>query len=191
MPAPHRAARPGAVAACSSLGAIASVQFGSAIADQAVRADRTRAARCGCASCSGRSSCWRCGGPGSARRTRAASWLLACLFGLVLGCMNLSFYSALHRIPLGIAVTLEFVGPLTVAVAGSRRPIDLLWVAIAAAGIIALTQGDTAASERARRRPSLCSPARCGALTSSSTPGWDGRSRAGPGWRSRCASRRS
>jgi inner membrane transporter RhtA len=68
---------------------------------------------------------------------------LACVFGLVLGCMNLSFYSALHRIPLGVAVTLEFVGPLTVAVAGSRRPIDLLWVAIAAAGIIALTQGDT------------------------------------------------
>jgi inner membrane transporter RhtA len=67
---------------------------------------------------------------------------LACVFGLVLGCMNLSFYSALHRIPLGIAVTLEFVGPLTVAVAGSRRPIDLVWVAIAAAGIIALTQGD-------------------------------------------------
>ena len=64
------------------------------------------------------------------------------MFGLVLGCMNLSFYSALHRIPLGIAVTLEFVGPLTVAVAGSRRPIDLVWVAIAAAGIIALTQGD-------------------------------------------------
>ena len=69
--------------------------------------------------------------------------LLACLFGLVLGFMNLSFYSAIHRIPLGIAVTLEFVGPLTVAVAGSRRPIDLAWVAIAAVGIIALTQGDT------------------------------------------------
>jgi len=69
--------------------------------------------------------------------------LLACVFGLVLGFMNLSFYSAIHRIPLGIAVTLEFIGPLTVAVAGSRRPIDLVWVAIAAGGIIALTQGDT------------------------------------------------
>ena len=68
--------------------------------------------------------------------------VLACVFGLVLAGMNLSFYSALHRIPLGIAVTLEFVGPLTVAVAGSRRPVDLVWIAIAAAGIVALTQGD-------------------------------------------------
>jgi inner membrane transporter RhtA len=81
---------------------------------------------------------WRPRMRGYTRRQLA----LACVFGLVLGFMNLSFYSALHRIPLGIAVTLEFVGPLTVAVAGSRRPIDLLWVAIAAAGIIALTQGD-------------------------------------------------
>jgi inner membrane transporter RhtA len=67
--------------------------------------------------------------------------LLACLFGLVLASMNFSFYSALHRIPLGIAVTLEFVGPLAVALAGSRRPVDLLWVALAAAGILALTRG--------------------------------------------------
>jgi inner membrane transporter RhtA len=67
--------------------------------------------------------------------------MLAGLFGLILASMNFSFYSALHRIPLGIAVTLEFVGPLAVALAGSRRPSDLLWVGLAAAGILALTRG--------------------------------------------------
>jgi inner membrane transporter RhtA len=63
------------------------------------------------------------------------------LFGAILAAVNLSFYAALDRLPLGIAVTLEFVGPLGVAVAGSRRRRDLVWVGLAAAGIVLLSDG--------------------------------------------------
>jgi inner membrane transporter RhtA len=63
----------------------------------------------------------------------------AVLFGLCTAAMNFSFYSALDRIPLGIAVSLEFIGPLTLAVIGSRRALDVLWVCLAAVGIILLT----------------------------------------------------
>ncbi|MEO6858424.1 MAG: EamA family transporter [Solirubrobacteraceae bacterium] len=69
--------------------------------------------------------------------------ILVAVFGIALAGMNLSFYTALHRIPLGIAVSLEFVGPLSVAVAGSHRRIDVLWVLLALAGIVALTHGGT------------------------------------------------
>src|SRR5436309_1125104 len=63
---------------------------------------------------------------------------LALLFGLTLAFMNLSFYEALDRIHLGIAVTLEFVGPLGVALAGSRTKLDVLWASLAAGGVVLL-----------------------------------------------------
>jgi inner membrane transporter RhtA len=68
-----------------------------------------------------------------------ADLVLIVAFGLTLAGMNLAFYSALERIPLGVTVTFEFIGPLGVAVVGSRRPLDLLWVGLAAAGILLLS----------------------------------------------------
>ena len=63
---------------------------------------------------------------------------VAAAFGIALGVMNWAIYSAMDRIPLGIAVTIEFAGPMAVAIAGSRRALDVLWVALAAAGILLL-----------------------------------------------------
>jgi inner membrane transporter RhtA len=60
------------------------------------------------------------------------------LFAITLGGMNLCFYEGLERLPLGIAVTLEFVGPLGVAIAGTRNRLDLLWVVLAGGGILLL-----------------------------------------------------
>jgi inner membrane transporter RhtA len=63
---------------------------------------------------------------------------IAGAFGVALGLMNWSIYEAIDRIPLGVAVTIEFTGPLLVAVIGSRRPLDGVWVLLAAAGIVLL-----------------------------------------------------
>ncbi len=67
--------------------------------------------------------------------------LTAGALGLILAGMNLTFYQAISRIPLGTAVTIEFIGPLLVALLGSRHRRDLMWAALAAAGIVALCHG--------------------------------------------------
>lgn len=69
--------------------------------------------------------------------TRAAL-LSGVALGLILATMNTTFYVALSRIPLGVAVTIEFCGPLAVAVLGSRRWLDVVWVVLAASGIYLL-----------------------------------------------------
>jgi inner membrane transporter RhtA len=74
------------------------------------------------------------------RAWRDAAVVLA--FGVTLGIMNFSIYQAFARIPLGIAVTIEFLGPLAVAIASSRRMIDVLWVVLAGTGVTLLGTTD-------------------------------------------------
>ena len=118
------------------LGAIVSVQTGAAVAktlfDEAGPAG-TVLLRVGFAAL----VLWLVWRPRPAAHARR-DLRLAAVFGVTLAGMNLAFYEALDRVPLGVAVTLEFVGPLGVAVAVSRRPLDLVWVALAAGGIVAL-----------------------------------------------------
>ncbi len=146
MTAEASAAGPGLLARAPSpvlvVGAIASVQFGAALATTVF--DRIGPAGAVTLRLLSASvvlmAIWR----PRVHHLNGRELRLVCGLGVVLAAMNLSFYEALARIPLGIAVTLEFVGPLALAVLGSRRRIDLLWGALAAAGILALTRGGTA-----------------------------------------------
>jgi inner membrane transporter RhtA len=71
-------------------------------------------------------------------RLTAASLRTVVIYGIALGGMNFLFYMSLRTVPLGIAVALEFTGPLAVALLGSRKPIDFLWVILAVIGLFLL-----------------------------------------------------
>jgi inner membrane transporter RhtA len=76
----------------------------------------------------------------SLRLSRRA-WAVVISYGLVLGAMNLCFYLALARLPLGVTVTITFLGPLAVAIGGSRRWLDAVWALLAAGGVVLLAEG--------------------------------------------------
>lgn len=115
------------------LGAIVSVQAGAAIAKglfPALGATGTASVRIGLSAL----ILLAVNRP-NLKRLNKAQWKAVIPYGLCLGAMNVIFYMSLERIPLGLAVTLEFIGPLLLAVTGSRRLVEFLWVLLAAAGI--------------------------------------------------------
>ncbi len=121
------------------IGAIASVQSGAAIATKlfpAVGAGGAVFLRLGV------SAVLVCllVRPKVRERTRG-DLILGVGFGVVLAAMNALFYLSLARIPLGVAVTVEFLGPLALAIGGSRRLLDGLWGALAGLGVVLLTSG--------------------------------------------------
>jgi inner membrane transporter RhtA len=73
----------------------------------------------------------------------ATDWRPVLVLGLTLAAMNWAFYESFARIPLGGAVTIEFIGPLALAAVGRRRPRDLVWVGLAALGVILFGAGPT------------------------------------------------
>jgi inner membrane transporter RhtA len=126
---------------------IVSVQFGAGLADRLFR-QIPPAAVTGLRLWTAALAMIALSGPGFARSVRDlwkrrafADVAIAVSFGISLGVMNFSIYQAFARIPLGVAVTIEFLGPLAVAVAGSRHLRDVGWVVLAAVGVVLLTQG--------------------------------------------------
>lgn len=114
--------------------AIVSVQCGAAIAKglfPAIGAAGTASLRIGISAI----ILWAVYRP-NLKKITTEQWKLVVPYGLSLGAMNLIFYLAIERIPIGLAVTLEFIGPLLVAVLGSKRWVDFFWVLLAAAGIV-------------------------------------------------------
>lgn len=87
--------------------------------------------------------------PPRLRSAPGSAWRSALALGVILAIMNTSFYLAISRIPLGVAVTIEFLGPLAAAVLGSRRWLDLVWVALAVAGVWLLAGGQLEAGDMA------------------------------------------
>lgn len=83
---------------------------------------------------------WPVARPRLRGRTRADRYAAVALGG-VSGLLTLAFFEAIARIPLGVAVTIEFLGPLGVALAGSHRARDVAWVALAGSGVALLTLG--------------------------------------------------
>ena len=75
-------------------------------------------------------------------RMERRTLLVVAGYGVVLAGMNICLYQAIERIPLGVAVTIEFLGPLAVAVFGSRRKLDLLWAVLAGLGVLLLSHVD-------------------------------------------------
>jgi inner membrane transporter RhtA len=124
------------------LGGIGSVQFGAAFADKLF----AQAGPGGVVLLRLALSAlllWALARPSLRRRSRS-DWAAVVAFGLVLAGMNWSFYEALDRLPLGPAVTIEFLGPLAVAIAGSRRAFDVVWIVLAGGGVALLAlRGDT------------------------------------------------
>jgi len=113
-----------------------SFQFGSALAKQlfpVMGAQGATAMRLGL----GALILWLLRQPWRRLRGRH-DWASLWGYGLTLGVMNLCFYMALRTVPLGIAVALEFLGPLAIALFGSRRALDFLWVALVVAGLALL-----------------------------------------------------